>query len=253
METQRQRVRQPARERLRHRRDDDRQQQDEFVGLQRPRREERRPEVVGRHHRRRVTLELLEHGPAIQHGAGNRVPLLPLQRVVASQPRDPVTAGPVAYQYAELTVFDKTSETIPKHFLNAALGLRQPWGSLNVYSNFSQQLNHMDRYRASVFGDTNVRIFKGFSFNMFAQYNGSSDQISLRKGAATETEVLLRLQQLQTNYSYTMFFGVSYSFGSIFNSVVNPRFSFETRREGREGWLLASGFFSSQFTSPASL
>jgi hypothetical protein len=136
------------------------------------------------------------------------------------------TAGPVNYEYAELTVFDKLHETIPKHYLNIALGLRQPWGSLNVYSNFSQQLNHMDRYRASIFGNTDVRIFKGFSFNMFAQYDRILDQISLRKGAASEAEVLLRLQQLQTNYSYFMFFGVSYSFGSIFNSVVNPRFTF---------------------------
>ena len=136
------------------------------------------------------------------------------------------TAGPVAYEYAELTVFDKMSETIPKHFLNVSLGLRQPWGQLNVNTNFSQQLNHVDRYRAAVFGETDVRLFKGFSFNMFARYERILDQISLRKGAASEAEVLLRLQQLQTNYSYGMFFGVSYSFGSIFNSVVNPRFSF---------------------------
>jgi len=136
------------------------------------------------------------------------------------------TAGPAHYNYSELTVFDKLFETIPKQYLNVALGLRQPWGQLNIYSNFSQQLNHLDRYRASLFGNTDVRLFKGFSFNMFAQYDRILDQIALRKGAATETEVLLRLQQLQTNYSYFTYFGFSYSFGSIFNSVVNPRFSF---------------------------
>jgi len=136
------------------------------------------------------------------------------------------TAGPAHYDYTELTVFDRMFETIPKQHLNVALGLRQPWGSLNIYSNFSQQLNRMDRYRASLFGNTDVRLFKGFSFNMFAQYDRILDQIALRKGTATETEVLLRLQQLQTNYSYFTYFGFSYSFGSIFNTVVNPRFSF---------------------------
>jgi hypothetical protein len=136
------------------------------------------------------------------------------------------TAGAVHNKYAELTVFDKLSETVPKHYLSVVLGLRQPWGSLNIYSNYSQQINHLDRYRESIFSDTSVRLFKGFSFNVFAEYDKIADQISLTKGGATETEVLLRLQQLQTNYSYYLSFGVSYSFGSIFNSIVNPRFSF---------------------------
>jgi hypothetical protein len=46
----------------------------------------------------------------------------------------------------------------------------------------------------------------------------------LPKAGATRDEVLLRLQELDTNYSYLLGVGVSYSFGSIFNSVVNPRF-----------------------------
>jgi hypothetical protein len=46
----------------------------------------------------------------------------------------------------------------------------------------------------------------------------------LKKGDVPEEEVLLRLQQLATGYSYFMHFGVNYRFGSIFNNVVNPRF-----------------------------
>ena len=136
------------------------------------------------------------------------------------------TAGAVHNDYAELTVYDKLRETVPKHYLNISLGLRQPWGSLNIYSTYSQQLNALDRFRESIFGDTSVRLFKGFSFNIFAEYDKIADQISLKKGVATESDVLLRLQQLQTNYSYYVSFGISYSFGSIFNSVVNPRFTF---------------------------
>jgi hypothetical protein len=36
--------------------------------------------------------------------------------------------------------------------------------------------------------------------------------------------VLLRLRQIQSGYSYYVGFGFSYSFGSIFNSIVNPRY-----------------------------
>jgi hypothetical protein len=134
------------------------------------------------------------------------------------------SAGPTSYKYRELTVYDKLSETVPSHSVSINLSLRQPWGSLNVYPNFTQHLNHPSRYRSSIWGSTDVRLFKGFSFNVFAEYNKIKDLISLRKGAATEEEVLLRLRQLQTDYSYYLGFGVSYSFGSIFNSVVNPRF-----------------------------
>jgi hypothetical protein len=134
------------------------------------------------------------------------------------------TAGATSYKYRELTVYDKLSETVPNHSLNVSLQLRQPWGSLHVFPNFTQHLNHPSRYRLSIWGSTDVRLFKGFSFDVFAEYNKIKDLISLRKGAATEEEVLLRLRQLQTDFSYYMGFGISYSFGSIFNSVVNPRF-----------------------------
>jgi len=133
--------------------------------------------------------------------------------------------GVMGFKYHEITIYDKTEETIPRHEVNLGLGLKQPWGTLNVVSNFSQQVNRPDFYRLTTFGSTDVRLFKGFSFNIFAEYDKINDQISLRKGEASTEEVLLRVRQLHTNYSYFVSIGVSYSFGSIFNSVVNPRFS----------------------------
>jgi hypothetical protein len=134
------------------------------------------------------------------------------------------TIGAFRNDYRDLTVYDKLSETVPNHAVTVSLGLRQPWGSLGAYTSVSQHLNHTDRYRVSVSGSTDVRLFKGFSFNVYASYDNINDQISLPKGGATRDEVLLRLRQLSTNYSYYVGFGVSYSFGSIFNNIVNPRF-----------------------------
>lgn len=134
------------------------------------------------------------------------------------------TAGISRYNYRELTIYDKLEETVPNHQLLSMLSFRQPWGSLEVYSSFSEHLNHMDRYRATFFGSAEVRLFKGFSFNIFGEYEKIKDQISLPKGAASTEEVLLRVRQLATGYSYFMAFGISYSFGSIFNNVVNTRF-----------------------------
>jgi len=127
-------------------------------------------------------------------------------------------------RYLELTIFDKLKETVPNHSVTASLGLRQPWGSLNGSANFSQHLNHVDRSRWSFDGGADVRLFKGFSFNLFGRYEKIKDQITLRKSTASTEEVLLNLQQLATGYSYGFNFGLSYRFGSIFNNVVNPRF-----------------------------
>jgi hypothetical protein len=132
--------------------------------------------------------------------------------------------GMTNYQYRELTIFDKLKETVPSHTVSTSLGIRAPWGNVGGGVNISEHLNHMDRYRIGMYGNTNVRLFKGFSFDMYANYDKINDQIGLAKGNISEAEVLLQLRQRATGYSYYMGFGVNYSFGSIFNSTVNPRF-----------------------------
>jgi hypothetical protein len=136
------------------------------------------------------------------------------------------SVGATTYKYRELTIYDKLEETVPSHSVNTSLGLRAPWGSLGGTANISQHLNHTDRYRISLSGNTDIRLFKGFSFNIYTQYDKIGDQIGLRKEDATTEEVLLRIRQRATGYSYYMNFGFSYSFGSIFNSTVNPRFGY---------------------------
>jgi len=133
--------------------------------------------------------------------------------------------GMTRYQYRELTIFDKLEESVPSHSLNTSVGIRAPWGSVGGSVYISQHLNHTDRYHIGVNGSADVRLFKGFSFNIYANYERIQDQIGLRKGDISDAEALLRLRQRATGYSYYMGFGVSYSFGSIFNSTVNPRFN----------------------------
>ena len=134
------------------------------------------------------------------------------------------SVGATTYKYREVTIFDKLKETVPNHSVNVSLGVRAPWGSLSGSANISENLNHREQYHINIYAGTNVRLFKGFSFNVSGGYNRIRDQIGLRKADATTEEVLLRLQQRATGYSYNMNFGINYSFGSIFNSVVNPRF-----------------------------
>jgi hypothetical protein len=75
-----------------------------------------------------------------------------------------------------------------------------------------------------LFNSVNARLFKGFSLNMFGSVSLLRDQLYLAKGGATDEEILLQRRQLSTSYSYFAGVGITYTFGSIFNNVVNPRF-----------------------------
>jgi hypothetical protein len=132
--------------------------------------------------------------------------------------------GATYYQYRELTIFDKLEETKPRHSLTISLGLRQPWGTAGASASFSQILNAPEQNRLSVNGSINVRVFKGLTVNGSASYSRIRDQFYLEKSFATEEEILLRLRQLATGYYASASVGFTYSFGSLGNASVNPRF-----------------------------
>src|SRR5918993_601452 len=134
------------------------------------------------------------------------------------------TVGLDTFEYIEETVYGKTSEQLVDHRLRASFSMRQPWGSSFASATFNQFLTQPDKYSINAFGELSMRLFKGFSFNVFGEASRTRDQIYLPRGEASTEEILVRQRQLETGYSYYMNFGISYQFGSIFNNVVNPRF-----------------------------
>ena len=48
--------------------------------------------------------------------------------------------------------------------------------------------------------------------------------VAFTQDEATQEEILLNRQELATDYSYWGSMGVSYTFGSIYNNILNPRF-----------------------------
>ncbi|NQY11275.1 MAG: hypothetical protein HRT71_17390 [Flavobacteriales bacterium] len=51
------------------------------------------------------------------------------------------------------------------------------------------------------------------------------DQINLPAGEVSDEDILLQRQALATGYSLWGDVGINYTSGSIYNSVVNPRFN----------------------------
>ncbi len=134
------------------------------------------------------------------------------------------TIGADALDYTAETIYGKTTEKLLDHKLETSLSLRQPWGTTSGSVQFSQYLTAPSKYSVSAFGSANVRLFKGFSFNVYTNLSRTRDQIFLPRGEASTEEILVRQRQLATGYRYYVNFGISYSFGSIFNNIVNPRF-----------------------------
>lgn len=132
--------------------------------------------------------------------------------------------GLVRARYDELTIFDKLEETIGQHQASITLDQRQPWGSLEAGFEFSQYLHDLSLYRIEVDGELSFRIARGLEIELDGSASRIRDQISLPGRGATPEEILLRLRQLQSGYDVRFSVGLSYSFGSIFNNVVNPRF-----------------------------
>jgi hypothetical protein len=134
------------------------------------------------------------------------------------------SAGIASFQYHDTTIYEKISEVKPNQNLSVSLSATQPWGSISGTIEGSTYLDDFSKRRLVVFNSVNAKLFKGFSFNMFGSVSVLRDQIYLSKAGATEEEILLQRRQLSTSYSYFAGIGLSYTFGSIFNNVVNPRF-----------------------------
>ncbi len=133
--------------------------------------------------------------------------------------------GIASMRYQDVTIYDRTSETRPVQNITLAWNARQPWGSVNM-SLFGQQFLHDLNYNSyGISGFTDLRIAKGLAINVGGNYSRVNDQLYLRRGALSDNEIIARQQALATNYRFFMNFGLSYTFGSIFNTVVNPRFN----------------------------
>jgi hypothetical protein len=132
--------------------------------------------------------------------------------------------GVDAFVYADTTIFDKLRETFPVSLAAAEYATRQPWGQSNVRLQHRRYLNDGSKNSTALSGELSVRLFRGFSVRFGGEYSWIHDQVYLPKGERDQADVLLRRRALLTGYEYNAFFGFTYTFGSIFNNVVNPRF-----------------------------
>jgi hypothetical protein len=133
----------------------------------------------------------------------------------------------LGYNYSnwtDTTIYDKTVDSHFQQSLNAAYKVIQKWGSIDVSLEYSNYLYDWSKNNLSLNGYVDIRIAKGLNVNFGGFAAIIHDQLGLVKGGATTEEVLLRRKELATQFQYFTSFGFTYTFGSIYNNVVNPRF-----------------------------
>jgi hypothetical protein len=127
-------------------------------------------------------------------------------------------------RYSEETIYERISEKLVSQDLSITLEIKEPWGNAGVTLEGFQYLHDLSKYHAELYSNLSINLFKGLSLDIFGSFSVIRDQLSLPRGGATLDEILLRRKELETHYSYFGSIGLSYTFGSIYSNVVNPRF-----------------------------
>jgi len=127
-------------------------------------------------------------------------------------------------RYREETIYDKIKENLWNENLSVTLEVKEKRGSVSTSLEGSHYFHDFSKNRLVLDCELSIRLFKGLSFEVFGSGSRVHDQLSLSQGGASYEDILLTRKQLATTYQYFFSVGLSYTFGSIYSNVVNPRF-----------------------------
>jgi hypothetical protein len=150
--------------------------------------------------------------------------LFPYSESTRRQLRILYSAGISLVQYTDSTIYDKIKENLWLHTLSASYEVVQKWGSIDFTLSYSNYFHDWSKNNLSFDGYLSLRVAKGLNVNFGGGASLIHDQLSLVKQDLTYDEILLQRREIASQYQYFTSFGFTYTFGSIYNNVVNPRF-----------------------------
>jgi len=150
--------------------------------------------------------------------------LFPYSESTRRQLRILYTAGYSFVNYIDTTIYNKLKEPLWTHSITASYEIVQKWGNIDVSIGYSNYLYDWTKNNLYINGFLTLRIAKGLSINLGGSASLIHDQLGLVKGDVPLDQILLQRKEMATQYSFFTSFGLTYTFGSIYNNVVNPRF-----------------------------
>lgn len=160
----------------------------------------------------------LSLGPALEYN------FFPYEESFRRQIRIQYGISTIYNNYSDTTKLLKTEELVLRHYLSIAGGVNQEWGNGYLYITYANLLHDFELNNLTLGGRIEYRIYKGLSVSFRTSASIVHDQINLRLDGATTEEILTQQYDLKSGYKYSFSAGLTYSFGSIYNNVVNTRF-----------------------------
>ena len=127
------------------------------------------------------------------------------------------------YEYFEETLYGFTKQNLFNQSLTLNVRFREKWGNIYSFLVASQFLDQPNQRRLSLNNNLNLRVWRGLSVRLSGSFQLIRDQINLPKGETSIEDLLLRQRQISTDFENRVSLGLSYTFGSIYNNIVNTR------------------------------
>ena len=132
--------------------------------------------------------------------------------------------GPQYNNYIETTIFDLDSELVFRQSIEMDFTRIEEWGNLYFEMSYGNYLHDLGLWFAFINPHVEFNILRGLSFHTGGSFGWIRNQINIPQADASREDVLLRIRLLKSNYTYGMYFGFSYRFGSRISNIVNVRF-----------------------------
>lgn len=129
-----------------------------------------------------------------------------------------------ALRYRDTTIYGLLRETRPQQTVILRLDTRESWGGAWLKGTWQQYLHDGSKRRTVIDFNIDWRVVTGVNFYIGGSYGLLNDQIALVGANLTDQERLLRIRELRSGASSYTAIGLSFTFGSRFNDVVNLRF-----------------------------
>ncbi len=131
--------------------------------------------------------------------------------------------GPEFYRYYENTILNRLNEKRIVHTIKSQIEVVQTWGSFEFWLEGSQYLQDLEYHLIETGCELSVRVARGLFVELGLEVKKINNQFYLPSSELSEEDLLLNLRKLPTSFEMASEIGLRYTFGSMFNSIVNER------------------------------